>query len=538
MNYNEDQMKAIQSDSKKICCIAGAGSGKTATMLQRIMRIVSEGNNPKSILVLTFTRAAALNMKERYMQDVTTRNAPYFETFHALCYRLISKDSEVRKKLGYSKVPSVCDKNEYKKIMNEAKITTNTKLSDSALESKKFIDRRDVYQYKVFEKALKRLMVSKNVITFDDMCGNVCRLFEEDDECIQKYKKKYRYIFVDEFQDTDPIQWRFVQSFEEYSCIYVCGDALQAIYSFRNADSTIIKKLSTQEDWETIKIHTNYRSKSAIVDFANKNSTYADDDYRIEMSSDDWGGRVDIHYLDIRSTYGDIQREELDEILRIARKPNLGSKAILCRTNLEVQNVKHFLKSNGIQYQESHSNEDIPDILKAVQDNDYLVEWSASFLDSFQYANFLRWFIVDNKNTLDPQKYYELFSKNKNISSRLGIVMNIRRELLSENKTASEKLKSVLNILRLKHLDTDIDDETDNYGIIQYILSEFEGTMDSDVYVGTVHSVKGLEYDTVLLVGVNDSCWKLINEENNNLYYVGITRAKKQLIVFKYDGAA
>lgn len=241
---NELQKKVVDSDSKRIVCLAGAGSGKSYTLLSRIDKLVDSGISADSILALTFTNAAAREMLNRYKKNHGgTQITPKFSTFHAFCYSLIVNNRDVRGKLGYSKIPMVCVEATLKRITTEAEQATGIKKSDDA---KTLSEKRE---QEVLTKYIRKKLIEKNMITFDIMCYEVCQLFTQNDDSIKQYFDKYKCVFVDEFQDTDKLQWSFVESFKN-SQIFVCGDVLQC----QPAGTKITMSDMTEKNIEDIKI--------------------------------------------------------------------------------------------------------------------------------------------------------------------------------------------------------------------------------------------------------------------------------------------
>lgn len=287
-SLNEQQQKAVDLNADKILCLAGAGTGKTFCMLSRISRLVDDGADPSSILVLTFTNAAAFEMRERYKRNHSERVVPEFRTFHSFCYSIISRDGNVREALGYTKVPKIATDAELHRIETLAKEKCGTKLSNDKIKGKVPLTPKEQFELDVYNKCVDKILKSSGLITFNILCYDVCDLFVTDHESILDYKERYKYLFVDEFQDTDPRQYDFITSFKD-SSLFVVGDALQAIYSFRGADSSIIMGLANSSDWQTVKLFKNYRSTEEICDFANSNSNYADDSYRIEIEGQRYG---------------------------------------------------------------------------------------------------------------------------------------------------------------------------------------------------------------------------------------------------------
>ena len=211
-NLNAGQLEAVNSKSKKILCLAGAGTGKTHTMIERISRIASE-ENPESILALTFTNAAAFEMKERYIKRNPGKRVPEFRTFHGFCYSVICRNSSVRTKLGYSTIPSICTEAQVKQIETRARLELNIKLSSIKLSGKTPVtDPREVFQLNNFKKRVNQIMktegtsailcrtnkevdavkdyLTSHLISFretnsDDMCEKVLRSVKDSEFMIE-----------------------------------------------------------------------------------------------------------------------------------------------------------------------------------------------------------------------------------------------------------------------------------------------------------------------------------------------------------------
>lgn len=533
VELNEQQKKAVESKASHIVCVAGAGAGKTATMIQRICRIIDDGVSPSSVLVLTFTRAAALEMKERFIQMRPNTFSPEFKTFHAFCYHLIVQDREVRTALGYSSIPAIANSSDTRRLLQEAKMQSNCKLSEKQLNDVKSLTPKQLYEYAKYKKTLQRLMHAKELMTFDQLSEDVTQLFVEDASCIQPYKKKFKYIFVDEFQDTDKIQFKFVESFTD-SDIYVCGDILQSIYSFRAADSSLMKGLVDDPNWEVIKLYKNYRSGKAICKFANDSTSYASPQYRILLDPvKDTAGIVQNTTIFQESSY-DVLPEDAAEDILLTLSALEGECAILVRSNKELNELKGLLRKSDIKFVTHKRNEEYLKILEAVKSNEYFLSWITTQLTSDQYAQYVRLQMLENpENPL--QDFYIKFSRIDRIRYLMDTVSRIRIVLQDTSLDPSSK---VLEVLRLLGTDENItvacDCSISNSKLLDEIIDELQKQTASDIYVGTIHSVKGLEFKNVLLVGVNGASFPLMNEDNLNLYYVGITRAKDFLKVYQY----
>ena len=532
---NEAQLKAINSDDSKILCLAGAGTGKTFTLIERIGRLVSDGYcQGDNILALTFTNAAAFEMRERYARKFAQSNSklPEFRTFHAFCYSLLSKDVAIRSRMGYSAPtpPQICDDAQMKEITKGVKLKCNIKLSDAKLENPDLLSHNDKYMYDLYMKALKYELGRRNVITFDMLCYEICKLFEDDDPIIQHYKSKYHYIFVDEFQDTDPKQWQFVKSFT-HSHLFIVGDALQALYGFRNADSSIIKGLSNNPDWTVVKLYQNYRSTKQICDFANQMSTYAESTYRIEIESEREGLPVCQSVTCDGDRFKPVSQEQLWAILDDVEKLT-GSTAILCRQNDEKTEIINYLESVDVPVTSSKLYEEATHMFESAKDNNYLVSWLATYLNESAYLDWLR--ILALHDCPDDVAKFRLFKEitanHKIISDNIKKITQIR-SIMKSPCASEDKQCQIFKLLKVRKskIKQGLNNNTE---IADYISEVLGSSIEADIYVGTIHSAKGLEYDNVILVGVGGSRFALNTDEQLNCYYVGITRAKKWLKIY------
>lgn len=538
---NEQQQQAVDSDELKILCLAGAGAGKTATMIERITRLTNEGVNPMSILVLTFTNAAGFEMKERYKNANPGKVIPEFRTFHSFCYSLIVKDKNVRGALGYVDVPTIIEEVELKKVETEAKMMSGVHLSEAKLRGEGTLSQQEQYELELYNKALKRLIREKNIITFDMLCYDVSGLFIKNDPSVLKYKGQYKYLFVDEFQDTDPKQIQFLNSFDSKDVhFYFVGDCLQNIYKFRGCSNDTIKALAKDDSWQKIKLFQNYRSTTQICDFANRMSTYAEDEYRIEMNGQRDGAKVRViggadsdfrHPID--SDHLDMLIEELREMLTDGTNDK-RDVAVLCRSNREVEYLCNALQAEEIPYFTGKRNLEAMHILKSVQDNEYMLDWLATFLNAEKYGEYIR--LAAQEENPNITWFAKVYGHLPQINGRGKKIVEIRKILKDVTKVTLTKTTDILQILDLNKGESMIFEEIpdNDESIISFIQEQLELQSESDIYVGTIHSSKGLEYDTVYVMGVNDKAFPLNKgEEQMNLYYVAITRAKNHLTIFK-----
>lgn len=531
MGANKEQLEAINCTDRTILCLAAAGSGKTYCLVNRVSRLINEGVDPRSILVLTFTNAAAFEMGERFkLANPTCRNIPEFRTFHSFAYSLLVRDGAVRTALKYTKIPDICDDAAFKQIQTEAKLQLNTKLSLEDLQGEKdpAWNSKMKHEYDSFQMLVLKLMRKQGVITFDLLNTKLGELFAAKEPCILKYHEQYKHVLIDEFQDCDPNQMRFLGSFPSTTNIFCVGDALQCIYQFRNCSNRYIKMLATDSNWTHIKLFENYRSTNQICKFANKMSHYADPEYRIEMKGQRDGDEVEVIY-GANSNYIEIvDNEHMHKLVQKLKISDEGG-AVLCRTNKEVNYVKDRLKQEKISFvSKSQDNSEAINILKSASDQKFGVYWVASKLTAGNYAHFVR---MTQVKPVSLKELQEAFANDADVVKLAQKIIDIHNCMKVDTMTTSNKFSTILQILDVfvPPVPEDITDET----LLKYISENIQEQADAQLYVGTIHSSKGLEYTHVYLMGVDDRSFPVDSEDMKNLLYVGITRAKSHLTVFR-----
>lgn len=485
---NGDQFKAATSKSGRIICAAGAGTGKTFTLLARLQNLVgSEGVDPSSILVLTFTHAAACEFEARWGSVCETYEPPLFSTFHAFCYKLMQDDPNVLSALGFSTMPRVANEFEDKQMCREAVALSSVRLSGSKLSlsyKPRFSERRE---HELYVKTLRRLMSEKGIVTFDYMNVGVSRLFAEHDPVAEKYISRYTHVFVDEFQDTDPAQFAFLTSFEE-SSLFCVGDVHQALYGFRGADSSIMKSLMDSCEWDTLDLNENYRSTEQICSYAN--GIFDDNTYSVNLWS--------------RRSGEDVKRLPKDEFLRNVgdwAHGLTGTTALIARTNRTVGFLQERLKQSEVGYTTSCGNDAF-----AV----------AAALDDRKLRGYL-------EMSLPPDALFDqMWSK---YVSHDDIPLD---QLMSLAPRAFERVAAIRNLPDFPRYADMYFKGADVQEIISMIYAVSE---ESDIYVGTVHSVKGLEFDNVFVYGYGSKEYDLGKEDERNVFYVACTRPKSQLVI-------
>lgn len=528
--FTEEQEAVISSKHNRIVCLACAGSGKTTVLIERVNRLISEGISHNHILILTFTNAAAHEMKQRYCFKYGSRCIPMFCTFHSFCYQLILNDTNIRKYLKYSSIPQIADESKIKQLETTAKLQTNCKLSKAKLTGQTPLKPNEKFIYNVYAHKLDILYHQHNLITFDMLLESISKLFLQDHPLIQKYKSQYQHILVDEFQDTSYDQWDFVKSFTDAD-IFVCGDIAQNIYSFRGTTSKIIKQLVSNDSWLTLKLSTNFRSTNQICEFAN--NIFKNSDIAIDMHGICTGDPVKRDTMEYIPYMQMIDTNKLNDIVELLTNLK-GTSAILCRTNKEVESIYDYLADLGISLSSTTAYKDYCKLLKAVYNNDYLAEWLSSLLPIELYEKYLRLCTLST----DKSKLELLYNMDisKEIYRYLELVIQIRKIMKNTEDTNTLKFQ---NLLRLLEIPVEMDESliVDNTisakDVLDVCIRYIESLDISTLYVGTVHSVKGLEFDNVFVIGAYGPTWDIDKDDNRNLFYVACTRAKDVLYVYR-----
>lgn len=496
-NLNEQQRKAVECQDSQILCVAGAGTGKTTTLISRILYETQILNHdPLSILCLTFTNNAANEFLERYRLKSNSIYVPKFGTFHSFCYSVLCQEN-VYSLLGYVQIPTVVDEDQEKLYIDKALLLSSVKLPKSKLKITYQPKVSEMFQYQVYMKTLRKLLISDNVITFDILCYEICKLFIEDDPAIVLYKQQYKSIYVDEFQDTDELQWKFVQSFENASKFLV-GDKNQAIYSFRGATSEFIEDLTKDEDWTKIKLEQNYRSTIQICNFSNNLTN----DVTFKLKSYKEGNPV------IWANTNIFKARNLKDFLSV-----FDDVAILCRTNIEVTQVTSYLYGASINYSNKNSDKDL---VYCALSGEYYENYILSRLDYQTRSSLARDRILNKV----PPTY----------------IQNLQRTKFKYDDKI-HKIQSIPGFIKLRNSILSISDYHEITKLIDSFYNQYIKKPEEKIYVGTIHSVKGSEFNSVIVYNVQSQYFQLNSKENLNLFYVACTRAKNDLIITTPDSS-
>ena len=600
-NMNENQLKAILKTQGAVMVIAGAGSGKTRVLTNRIAYLIAEKNVLESnILAITFTNKAAKEMKERIYSLVgETSKYIWINTFHSMCVRILRQHIDL---LGYNKNFTILDTSEQKTIIknivkelnlsedsyqpnNILKIISNSKNSMISVNEMKAQARfgfmknvAEIYEY--YQKYLKK----NSVLDFDDLILKTIVLFEKHPEVLAIYQNKFEYIHVDEYQDTNVIQYKLIKMLSEvHKNICIVGDDDQSIYSWRGACSdNIINFEKDYEDVEVIFLDQNYRSNSTILDAANviKNNTDRKDKAlwsenkggdKITVYSaandkdetDDIAKKIldlkaqDIDYKDIAILYRAnylsrsmenscmafgipykligslkfLQRQEIRDLLAymnviVNRNDEFSLRRIINVPKRGIgassmAKIDNYAEQYGLSLFEALKNIDMIGVSKKIITNIHLLtQLIEKYSQTEQYS------IEDLIVGIYKDSGYESMLKESADAYAESRIENIS-ELVSSAKQFSSMNDNLIDFISEMSLTSDADDENE----------------DDSVVLSTVHAAKGLEYRVVFIMGLEENLFPSIRdaessedernkmEEERRLAYVAITRAKEKLFM-------
>ncbi len=601
-NMNENQLKAILKTQGAVMVIAGAGSGKTRVLTNRIAYLIAEKNVLESnILAITFTNKAAKEMKERIYSLVgETSKYIWINTFHSMCVRILRQHIDL---LGYNKNFTILDTSEQKTIIknivkelnlsedsyqpnNILKIISNSKNSMISVNEMKAQARfgfmknvAEIYEY--YQKYLKK----NSVLDFDDLMLKTIVLFEKHPEVLTIYQNKFEYIHVDEYQDTNVIQYKLIKMLSEvHKNICVVGDDDQSIYSWRGACSdNIINFEKDYEDVEVIFLDQNYRSNSTILDAANaviKNNTDRKD--KALWSENKGGDKITVYSAaNDKDETDDIAKKILD--LK-AQGIDYKDIAILYRANYLSRSMENSCMAFGIPYKLIGSlkflqRQEIRDLLAymnvIVNRNDefslrriinvpkrgigassmakidnYAEQYGLSLFEALKNIDMIGVSkkIITNIHLLT--QLIEKYSQTEQYSIEdliVGIYKDSGYESMLKESADAYAESRIENISELVSSAKQFSSMNDN--LIDFI-SEMSLTSDADdeneddsVVLSTVHAAKGLEYRVVFIMGLEENLFPSIRdaessedernkmEEERRLAYVAITRAKEKLFM-------
>ena len=593
-NLNKNQKNAVEKIGLPVLVFAGAGSGKTRVLTYKIAYLINEiGLPPENILAVTFTNKAAQEMKSRVFElvdkDISGIN---IGTFHSISASILRREIHL---LGYSNSFTIYDQQDSRSLVK--KVMKNLDLDLKQIEPKSiqirisnaknslqsvdyfknftdnFSDKKFYEIYKSYQEELKKC----DSLDFDDLLLLPLKLFKEFPDRLEKYRDKFQYVLVDEYQDTNKPQFEFIYSLShKHKNIFVVGDDDQSIYGWRGADiSNILNFREAFGESHIEKLEQNYRSTNNILQAAwsvvSKNTNRSDKKLWTENGSGE--------LINLIESFDD--RHEAKQIYSkvLSFKDNLNQVAILYRTNSQSRIIEDRLRVGGIPYQiiggvKFYDRKEIKDILAyirfLVNNNDSIsfdrvINFPPRGIGNTTVSRINEYYnqspksYIEALNNLDEIKLGQ--KQKSSIKDFLKVISGYQLKL--NNEKGSEIVKSLISDLKIEnyYLKQKTDDAIDRWnniqefinGIEEYeinnpssnlvdyleevsLLTDIDKWNDSEnkVTLMTVHSSKGLEFDNIIIAGLEDGLFPIIRtfeddniEEERRLFYVALTRAKK-----------
>lgn len=590
---NQEQKKAVETLGGPVLILAGAGSGKTKTLTHRIANLIASGVSEREILAVTFTNKAAKEMRNRLFKllnpkvfDEAPRTfMPYMGTFHSICVKILRIENEA---LGLSKNFVIYDMDDQlsliKRAMKELKIDTKylkPKSAQSVISSTKnagetveSFEASAIYPNqkniaKVF-KLYEKYKADSMALDFDDLLLKTAELFETHKEVRKKWQQKFKHILIDEYQDTNHIQYRLVKALvNEERNICVVGDDWQSIYSWRGADFTNI--LNFERDFPgatVIKLEQNYRSTGNILKASQKvigfNKTRTDKNLFTEAGD---GEPVDIENLPDESAEAKYVAFKILGEMRKNR--DYSDFAVLYRTNAQSYNFeKAFLDTHipykivgGVRFYDRKEIKDVLAVLKILvnpRDRVSLERVCKNILSGVGPASISKLITALDISSSSSPLIEEDLSLAVSGKARASI-LKLQNFLKSVN-LADAPAEITLNVIQKFSLTELVQDGTpsgdervENLNMMVSNASQFSNLEDflseavlmsssdeesakNSVTLMTLHAAKGLEFPVVFIVGMEEGLFPSIRDDNEaeieeerRLAYVGMTRAREKL---------
>ena len=589
-SLNDRQKEAVVNTDGPMLILAGAGSGKTKVLTTKVAYLIEEKKiDPNNILAITFTNKAAKEMKERIFK-LEGNSAFYIQisTFHSFGLKILKENCEL---LGYEKNFTILDSDDslsiIKKIMKELNIDANkynpkaiknviSNNKNEIIDPEKYslyvntdFDEIALEVYRKYEKSLK----INNAVDFDDLLILPLKLFNNNPGVLQKYQEKYKYVFIDEYQDTNEPQYILSKMISaKYKNITVVGDADQAIFTWRGANyKNILNFEKDYKDAKVVLLEENYRSTKTILNAANnviKNN-------KVRKEKNLWTQNEEGSKITYYKAFDEKDESNyvVNEIKKLIEKGvNPKDICVLYRANAQSRTVEEAFLTSNISYNivgsyAFYNRKEIKDLiayLKLIYNNKDDVSLlrvinypkrgignkaienlaiKSNVLDKSLYE------VIDSGKELEFKNMIEEIKKEeshltltelidmvldksgmkKSLEDEKSIEADIRLENLEEFKSIAKAMEINEGIVSLEEL-------LDKLALVSDV-SEQKNDNEDKVTLMTMHAVKGLEYDYVFVVGVEEGLFPHSNslesndelEEERRLCYVAITRAKKKL---------
>lgn len=590
-SLNPPQQKAVETVHGRVLVLAGAGSGKTKVIIHRIAHLISLGVEPGAILGLTFTNKAAAEMRHRVTDLIgEVGKSVTLCTFHSFCMQVLRKEIE---KLGYTKEFSLYDERDMQRLVQQlardmlghegelpSLAPTRAALAEAANQG---LSGEEATWHDTFSKDLYFRLNSSlrayNAVSFDSLIGLTIQLFEEHPKVLEKYQDRFRYLMIDEYQDTNPAQFRLAELLAgKYGNLCVVGDDDQSIYGWRGAE---VKNILNFKADAVIKLEQNYRSTSGILDAAN--AVIKNNQNRHGKSL--WSASKSNELIEVFNAPTDA--DEANAVVgRILRYKEQGFRwkdmAILYRSNALSRQFEVALMNaswqnkegkwmRGIPYEvfgglEFSERAEIKDLLAYLRvianplDQEALLRIinvprrgiSDAYLDELTKANRSQnvplWTLLEKEDKKAVKAFVDLveearlrFKEPPFAEAMTWLVEKINYKKAIEEDVKSEKMRAFKweNVQECVNALAEAKESLQDFianTTLNRQMQTSQKTTDDKVHLMTFHSAKGLEFPICFLAGLEDgilphekSMMQTGLEEERRLFYVGITRAREFL---------
>lgn len=583
---NEEQLDAVKTTDGPLLVLAGAGSGKTKVLTTRIAYLIESGVEPYNILAITFTNKAAKEMKERVFKLVGEVKDIQISTFHSFGLYIIKRHYNL---LGYERNFTILDGDDslvlVKNIVKEMGLNTddyNPKAIRNKISGAKneLVYPEEYEKYagtdfeeivcKVYKKYEERLK-NNNSVDFDDLLILPIKLFSVYKDILKMYQERFKYILVDEYQDTNRVQYILVNMLAaRYKNICVVGDNDQAIYSWRGSDyRNILNFEKDYPDLKSVMLEENYRSTGNILKAANeviKNNKIRKD--KNLWTKHEEGSKIRYHRAsDEKDEASYVVKEIKDLLYDGVRREDI---AVLYRTNAQSRNIEEAMLRENIPYKVIgsfyfYNRKEIKDLISYLKliynknDDISLVriinvpkrgigdKTISNLSDKSFKLNKCIYDVIETGKEQEFKKIIEELkenSKDATLTELVDLILDktgIRKELETE-KTVDAEIR-LSNLEEFKSITRTYEENSDSPTLEEF-LEEISLVADMNehknetnvVTLMTVHAAKGLEFDYVFVIGMEEGLFPHLNsmetedlEEERRLCYVAITRAKKKL---------
>ena len=588
---NKEQLEAVLHKEGPCMVVAGAGSGKTRTLTYRIAKLIEDGVHPDSIVAVTFTNKAAREMKERVVGLVGKKGLlAHVSTFHSFCASFL-RDEITKLDERFTRRFLIIDEEDSKQIIRDSVKELNydaNKFNSNRLKEvfskfknnpHKYLDRDDKNVFDVYQKYL----VNNNSLDFDDLILYTIKLLKKDNFLKEYYNKRYEYILVDEFQDTNKVQYELIKLLAgSKKNIFVVGDPDQSIYSFRGANYENQNRFIIELSPKQIILNKNYRSKTNILDASNNVIKFNSSRVAAKDLYSDLGEGVPITYK-LRAS----DRDEAYFVTKLIERfiesgYNYDDIAVLYRTN-SISRVfeESFLKNDipyviygGISFFQRKEIKDILAYLRLClnkEDNislkriintprrkigqttvakleSFATLHNISMFDALDKINIGRSAKTNLKNfkelILTIIEKIEQVKFLEDVIDIISISSGYNDMLVAEGNESKDRLENIQELKAIFYQNS-LDYGLPLIEIIERTLDEMSLYTSLDkrdegktVKLATVHQVKGLEFKIVFIVALEEDIFPHVNasslselEEERRVFYVALTRAKERLIL-------